>query len=113
MVDERITDPRRVAQILASELTGLETGPLAAVTVLEADSSATPSESGARAYRIAFDETPVGSVWLYPDSVAVVLEGPTVDDAADVAVAPDRLELEDATATKRAVDALRAALVDR
>ena len=66
MVEEHVDDGKRIAQLLASELTGLERGPLDAVTVVEADSSAEPSPTGTVAYRIAYRDKQVATVEMYP-----------------------------------------------
>lgn len=113
MVEDRITDPRRIAQLLASELTGLATGPLAAVEVVDADRSAAPAPEGTDAYRIAYRGRPVGRVRLFPDAAVVELDGLSVA-GADLPVERDgdttRLRVESGAAVKRAVDAIRATL---
>ncbi|WP_340101204.1 hypothetical protein [Salinibaculum salinum] len=118
MVEDSSTDPKRVAQLLASELTGLETPPLDRVTVVDADESATPSPDGTTAYAIAFDERAVGRVLLYPDSAVVELDDISVvgsdDDRLTVETGEGvtRLTLSSGVAVKRAVDVLRDALPD-
>jgi|APHM01.1.fsa_nt_gi hypothetical protein len=116
MVDRRITDGTRIGQLLASELTGLETGVMAAVDVVDADPAATPSADGTEAYRIARDGTVVAAVRLYPESVEVCLSGerawpdgtPTRDT---VTVADARtLQIADGAGVKTAVDAVRVTL---
>ncbi|WP_302081160.1 hypothetical protein [Salinibaculum rarum] len=117
MVDDSITDPKRVAQLLASELTGLETPPLDRVTVADADESATPSPDGTVAYAIAADERIVGRVLLYPDSAVVALDNisaPTAGTATgtdhlsvETSENEVRLSLCSGVAVKRAVDILR------
>jgi len=94
MVEDRVTDAKRVAQLLASELTGLETGPLAAVDVTDADPGADPSPGGTVAYRVTVEGAVVGAVVMYPDRVVVDL-------------GEDGLTVESGTAVKRAVDAVR------
>lgn len=74
MVEERTTDGRRIAELLASELDGREDGALEAVSVANADRDVEPSTDGARAY----------------DLVA----GAEADRIARVFVHPDRLRLE-------------------
>jgi hypothetical protein len=51
VVDDRLTDGRRIAQLLASELDG-PGGVLAAVAVTDADRDADPTPDGAYAYRV-------------------------------------------------------------
>jgi len=67
MVDDRITDGGRTAQLLASELSGRDDGPLARLSVVDADRDAEPSPEGTTAYGIAVDGRRVGDVRLYPD----------------------------------------------
>ncbi|ELY54385.1 hypothetical protein C491_19509 [Natronococcus amylolyticus DSM 10524] len=74
MVEERTTDGRRIAELLASELDGREDGALEGVSVTDADRNVEPSADGARAY----------------DLVA----GTEADRIARVFVHPDRLRLE-------------------
>ncbi|MFB6074503.1 MAG: hypothetical protein ABEJ89_05780 [Haloarculaceae archaeon] len=84
MVEDRTTEPRRVAQLLASELTGLERGPLAAVEVVDADPDAEPSPEGPVAYAIAHGGNRVGEVRLYDAGATVELaDGDALGDAAD------------------------------
>ncbi|WP_152042832.1 hypothetical protein [Salinigranum salinum] len=60
MVDDRLTDGRRIAQLLASELDGLG-GVLAAVAVTDADRDADPTPDGAYAYRVTLRDRANGS----------------------------------------------------
>lgn len=116
MVEDSITDPTRVAQLLASELTGLETPPLDRVGVVDADDSAEPGPDGTLAYRIALEEAPVGRVLLYPERVSIEFDSlslPAVDDnrlTVDVEGTQSRVELSSGVAVKRAVDVVRDAL---
>jgi hypothetical protein len=103
MVEDRITDGRRIAQLLASELTGLETGPLAAVSVTDADPDAEPSADGTVAYTIAHGGERVGIVRIYPERVVVTLG--ELEGAAEQTVVVDS-----GAAVKRAVDRIREAL---
>ena len=118
MVEDRITDGKRIAQLLASEFTGLRDGPLADVVVVDADSEAVPSESGTTAYRIEHRARIVATVRLYPNfadlHVDLDLSEP-LDDLVDV---PDRLDVDgddilrisSGAAVKPAVDVFRALL---
>jgi hypothetical protein len=105
MVDERVTDGKRVAQLLASELTGLETGPLETVDVTDADPGADPSPEGTVAYRVTAGGEAVGAVVMYPDRVVVDLTGEGSETGEELAV-------ESGAAVKRAVDAVREHLED-
>jgi len=115
VVDERVTDGRRIAQLLASELTGLKTGPLADLAVVDADPEVTPTEDGPVAYAIEHAGTRVGTVRLFPDRLSVRLDA--AGDAAPVQSLPTRrteaglvLSVESGAAVKPAVDAIRATL---
>lgn len=100
MVEDTIDDPTRIAQLLSSELTGLETGPLADVAVIDADRSVTPSPDGAEAYGIAFDGRRVGAVSLYPEAAVLDM---SVDGGR-------QLRVESGVAVKDAVDVVRETL---
>jgi len=73
MVERHVTNGRRIGQLLASELTGLEVGVLATVEVVDADPDASPSETGVEAYRVTHCGRVLASVWLYPDHIEVCL----------------------------------------
>jgi hypothetical protein len=115
MVERRVTDGKRIGQLLASELTGLQTGVLADVSVVDADPDATPSEAGTEAYRVTHDGAAVASVLLYPEHVTVCLQGEHVwPDRLGVGETPaverqggDSLRVLDGAGVKRAVDAVR------
>jgi hypothetical protein len=84
MVVDRVTDGGRIAQLLASELSGREEGPLARLSVVDADRDAEPSAEGTTAYGIAVDGHQVGDVLLYPDSAELHLDAtPTSPKDAD------------------------------
>jgi len=102
MVRDRVTDGKRIAQLLASELTGLDVGPLGAVDVSDADPGADPSPEGTRAYRVTVDGDPVGAVVMHPERVVVELAADNPDGAAG-----DELVVESGAAVKRTVDRLR------
>jgi len=115
MVERRVSDGRRIGQLLASELTGLAVGVLADVSVTNADPDAEPSETGTEAYRVTHDDTVVASVLLYPDHATVCLHdgrawpaAVTRSDAGDGAA--DTLRVTSGADVKRAVDALRESL---
>ena len=52
MVEDQITDGKRIAQLLSSELDGREDGGLEAVAVTNADRDVEPTTDGARAYDV-------------------------------------------------------------
>jgi hypothetical protein len=85
MVDDRVTDGARIAELLASELTGMATGALDRVAVTDADPSATPSASGTRAYRVTLADEAIGAVTIYPASATLVVDR----DLAGKASTPD------------------------
>ena len=123
MVEDRVTDPRRVAQLLASELSGRETGRLARVSVVDADEDAEPSPDGTVAYGVAVDgeragevvragrnervegdDVRAGEVVLYPEAAALVVRDGVLDLDRVVAAARDgdlSVDREDEAATVR------------
>lgn len=108
MVERRVTDSKRIGQLLASELTGLEVGVLGAVSVTDADPEATPSETGTEAYRVTCRGAVVASVVLYPEQVRVQLHGERVwPERVTAGETPGSLRVTDGAGVKRAVDALR------
>jgi len=91
---DRVTDPTRIAQLLASEVDGRERGAVGPLSVVDADRDAAPSPGGTRAYDVAAGGTQIATVMLYPDRAAV--EG----DERLLAAARDRdLPVEDGGAT--------------
>lgn len=117
MVEKRVTDGTRIAQLLASELTGLETGPLADVDVVDATPDVTPSETGTLAFRIAHAGDRVGRVTVYPDEVRVRVDSPADGESIEHPVElPDGVErgrdggievsIETGHAVKDATDAI-------
>lgn len=118
MVEDRLTEPTRVAELLASELTGLGTGALADVAVVDADPDASPSPGGTHAYALTLDGRRVGTVSLYPDGVVLALsvEAGTAPEDPPVPVETAdgelRMHVEDGVAVKRTVDAVRSTLED-
>lgn len=52
MVEARITDGRRIAELLASELDGREDGHLERLAVVDTDTDVEPTADGARAYDV-------------------------------------------------------------
>ena len=111
MVDRRVTDGKRIGQLLASELTGMAVGALADVSVVDADPDTGPTPTGAEAYRVAHDGAVVASVWLYPGYAELRLENrrswPDSAGGTATTVSGDRLRVESGVGVKRAVDALR------
>ena len=83
MVKDRITDGKRIGQLLASELTGLQRGPLGAVSVEDAAPDVEPTDEGAFAYRITADGEVLGTVSVTDRTARLELERTT-------AMAPER-----------------------
>ena len=120
MVEDRITDGRRIAQLLSSELEGREDGELARLSVTDADRDIEPTEDGARAYDVSRDGDRLARVFVHPDRIRLEFEtGPDValEAADDVdlrarpkATTPPRtlVFVESAAAVKRATDVLEA-----
>lgn len=52
---------RRIAELLASELTARDDGPLAGLVLTDVDRDVEPDEFGALAYRVALGEDPEGA----------------------------------------------------
>lgn len=108
MVEESVTDGKRIAQLLASEFTGLDRGPLGAVEVADAVPGAEPSNAGTEAYRLVRDGETIAVASMFPDRVELSLrvdvpwagsETPALcDDTGETVV------VTSGVAVKRAVD---------
>jgi len=121
MVEDRVTDGRRIAQLLASELDGRTDGPLDDVAVTDADPDVEPDPEGARAYDVTAGEATLASVFVHPESVHLAVST-NPEGVAEAAVArglravrgPGQSEaaiiLEHGAAVKRVVDILTAAV---
>jgi hypothetical protein len=81
MVEDRITDGRRIAQLLASEFDGRSDGALDQVAVANADPDVDPTPEGTRAYDVTVGGSTVASVLTHPESARVVVSG-SADGAA-------------------------------
>jgi hypothetical protein len=71
MVEDRLSDGVRIAQLLSSEITGL--GSLDALTVVDADAEVEPTVDGRLAYRLERDGTPFAAVYVHPDRARIEL----------------------------------------
>ena len=124
MVDERVTDGRRIAELLASEVEG-RAGVLASLTVENADRDAEPSVDGTHAYDVVRTAEDAGGVtvaraFLRPERVRLELSSDPERALADarerglrarprVGESPATLVfVESGAATKRAADLLGA-----
>jgi len=95
VVEDRVTDGTRIAQLLASELDGREDGPLDRVAVVNADPGVESTPEGAHAYDLSVDGSVVGAVSVVPEASHVEL-ATGVADAGRVA---DNEDLDVATRT--------------
>jgi len=97
MVEDRITDGKRIGQLFASELTGLERGPLGAVSVGDAEPDVEPTDGGAFAFHVVADGEEIGHVRVTETTARLELATPTtfgseredvtVEDGGQVVVA--------------------------
>lgn len=124
MVEERIEDGVRIAELFASELSGRRDGALGALSVTDAVTDVEPTVDGARAYDITMETESssdrIGRVFVHPDRAHVaVREGPDVaHDAAtelDLRTRPKATQppqtlvfLESGAAVKRGLGVLEA-----
>ena len=118
MVEDRITDGKRIAELLASEVTGHESPPYDEMSVVNADPDVEPTADGARAYDMEYDDDRLARVFVQPDRIRLELyagldEAREAAEAGDlrtrpVASEPPRLVVfvEYGAATKRAFDVL-------
>lgn len=83
MVEDQITDGKRIAQLLSSELTGLQAGGLEDISVTDADADAMPSDTGTLAYRITSDDEPIAAVSLYPEYAELAFSVPITESVAE------------------------------
>ncbi|WP_336036585.1 hypothetical protein [Halobacterium yunchengense] len=121
MVEDRITDGTRIAQLLSSEVTGHGDDPYGRLAVTNADPDVEPTTDGAHAYDVALDGERLAAVYVQPDRVRVeVFDGLAAARreagerglrARPVGGRPPRLLVfvPDGAKTKRALDVLGAA----
>lgn len=120
MVEDRITDGRRIAELLSSELDGREDGDLAAVAVTNADRDVEPTAEGARAYDVTCTDERIARVFIHEDRARLEFEAGqdvAADTATDVdlrvrpkATTPPRtlVFVESGAEVKRATDVVQA-----
>lgn len=120
MVEDRTTDGRRIAELLASELDGRSDGPLESVAVTNAVPEVEPTDGGARAYDIEIGRSTAATVFVHPERVRIeaAIDGTRIDvtgsDGVSIRRAPGTDEavivVEYGAAVKRTVDVLMAAV---
>lgn len=75
MVEERLENGRRIAQLLASEVDGRTDGELDSLSITEANTEVEPTVEGAFAYGIRVEENSekqqIASVYVHPDRVHI------------------------------------------
>lgn len=71
MVEDRVTDGRRIAELLASELDGRSDGPLESVAVVNAAPDVEPGEGRNRAYDVAVSGSTAATVFVRPERVRI------------------------------------------
>jgi hypothetical protein len=125
MVEDRITDGHRIGQLLASEVTGRESGVLGDMAVVDADPDADPTDDGTFAYRIALADDPVAEAYVHPDRLRVELltgveRGAAAAERVDLRVRPKAVEpprtlvfVENGAEVKSTVDVLVAVANER
>ncbi|ELY81405.1 hypothetical protein [Natrinema gari] len=116
MVEERITDGRRIAELLSSEVDGREDGSLAEYAVTNADRDVEPTADGARAYDVTRRDERIARVFVHDDRAHLEFEaGQDIAAAAaadaDLRVRPKATQppktlvfVESGAAVKRATD---------
>ncbi|WP_440771428.1 hypothetical protein [Natronorubrum sp. DTA28] len=120
MVESRITDGRRIAELLASELDGREDGTLESTRVTNADRDVEPTADGSRAYDVTYDGERIARVFVHDDRARLEFEAEqdvAAETAADLelrvrpkATEPPRtlVFVESGAAVKRATDVVQA-----
>lgn len=127
MVEERVTDGHRIAELLASELDGRNDGVLDRVAVTNADRDVEPTAGGARAYDVvvtspsddATDDQQLARAFVHEDRVHLefdIGQDVAVDAAepADLRVRPTATQpprtlvfVESGAEVKRATDVVQ------
>jgi hypothetical protein len=80
MVEDRVTDGERIAELLSSELHGREDGALARVAVVDPVEDVDPTVDGELVYRVEADGETLASVHVHPERVHLAFA--TRQDAA-------------------------------
>lgn len=79
MVENQVTEGRRIAELLASELDGRTDGWFDQVTIANVDQDVEPSVQGRAAYDIVINAKTRGTVYLHPQRVRVELNDRIAD----------------------------------
>ncbi|MFC6768236.1 hypothetical protein [Natrinema soli] len=120
MVEDRITDGRRIAELLSSELDGREDGELAHVAVTNPNRDVEPTADGARAYDVTRHDERIARAFVHEDRAHLEFEAGqdvAAEAAADVdlrvrpkATQPPKtlVFVESGAEVKRATDVLQA-----
>lgn len=120
MVEDRIADGRRIAELLASELDGREDGGLASIAVANADQEVEPSTDGSRAYDVTREGERIARVFVHDDRARLEFEtdqdvAAETADSLELRVRPKATEpprtlvfVESGAAVKRATDVVQA-----
>lgn len=111
MVERRITDGKRIAELLASELDGLAVGPLAEVGVVDAEPDVAPSDGGSYAYAIEHSGERIGEVYVRPEGAVLRFEEgwavQKLPDQVGLSLEEDKLNIRRGASVKGVVDGLR------
>jgi hypothetical protein len=125
MTDDRITDGRRITELLASEVTARSDGPLSGLELVDVQSDAEGSEDGTFAYGITVDEGSgirLADVYVHDERAFLEFRTgldpiPTAAEEANLRVRPKAVEppralvfVESGAAVKRALDVIRVAV---
>lgn len=74
MVEDQITDGRRIAELLASEIDGRADGELEYFTVTNADRDVEPTVDGARAYDVVRGDDRIARAFIHEDRAHLEFE---------------------------------------
>lgn len=121
MVEDSLNDGKRVAELLASEVSGHENEPYDRLAVTNADPDVEPTADGAHAYDVELDGEPIAEVFVQSERARLEVRAGL--DAAREAAADGGLRtrpvggvsprlvvfVEDGVEVKRALDVLGAA----
>jgi hypothetical protein len=125
MTDDRITDGRRIAELLASEVTARSDGPLSGLELVDVQSDAEGSEDGTYAYGITVDEESqirLADVYVQDDRAFLEFRTgldpiPATAEEVNLRVRPKAVDpprvlvfVESGAAVKRALDVIRVAV---